>query len=235
MANNIAETIAYRGLTIEIHYDSDSRLADALCDEPCAVLSVDRFGRVDTLHDNMADCPDIKIIRAIESTYSQDANEYLLDYFGFETKQTAKRIGFQDDDSKWHWFKDAGKMYFGLLKHGGFDNIRVKTIHAGRDPLFFVWDQSELDKYAGTQDAKPCTDSAESCLNGEVYGYWIKDKNGDDLPSELHDSRWGFVGDIKYCIGEAKSAADSIAESLDTQAARVWEQSRPDLYPQASA
>ena len=126
-------------------------------------------------------------------------------------------------------------MYFGLLKHGGFSDIRVKTINAIRDPYYFVWDKAELDKYAGCKDAKPMIESSESCLNGEVYGYWIKNSDGDDLPSELHDSCWGFVGDIEYCIEAAKEAADSIAEQNETTAARAWEQLRPDMYSGAHA
>jgi len=40
-------------------------------------------------------------------------------------------------------------------------------------------------------------------LTGNVYGYVVKDKDGESL-----DSCWGFFGDVKYAISEAKSAAD---------------------------
>ena len=43
----------------------------------------------------------------------------------------------------------------------------------------------------------------DSYLTGEVYGYDIDD--GDD-------SCWGFIGDIKYCIEEAKGAVDCIVK-----------------------
>jgi len=39
----------------------------------------------------------------------------------------------------------------------------------------------------------------DSYIRGEVYGYKI-DKDGD--------SCWGFIGDMKYCIEEAKSSVD---------------------------
>lgn len=41
----------------------------------------------------------------------------------------------------------------------------------------------------------------DSYIRGEVYGYVI-DEDGD--------SCWGYVGDIKYCIDEAKAVVDNI-------------------------
>lgn len=49
-------------------------------------------------------------------------------------------------------------------------------------------------------------------LCGEVYGYIIEDENGEQL-----DSCWGFLGDYKYCLDEAKSAADYWAEQKEKE------------------
>ncbi|MGH9391383.1 MAG: hypothetical protein ACRD1Z_17390, partial [Vicinamibacteria bacterium] len=38
-------------------------------------------------------------------------------------------------------------------------------------------------------------------LTGQVYGYIIKDENGEDV-----DSCWGFFGGIEYCREEARAA-----------------------------
>ena len=46
--------------------------------------------------------------------------------------------------------------------------------------------------------------------NGEVYGYIIKDENGEDLVGGFYDSCWGFYGE-EYVKQEAESAAESIA------------------------
>ena len=44
----------------------------------------------------------------------------------------------------------------------------------------------------------------DSILRGEVYGYVIEnEETGEEL-----DSCWGFIGDYKYCLGEAKSLVD---------------------------
>ena len=46
-----------------------------------------------------------------------------------------------------------------------------------------------------------------SYLSGECYGYVVELPDGPDL-----DSCWGFAGDIKYCIAEAKRAAEACAQ-----------------------
>lgn len=47
--------------------------------------------------------------------------------------------------------------------------------------------------------AKGEVSELDSCLRGEVYGYKIDDDG---------DSCWGFIGDKKYCIEEAKGSVD---------------------------
>jgi hypothetical protein len=47
-----------------------------------------------------------------------------------------------------------------------------------------------------------------SILNGEIYGYVIKDNKRNNL-----ESCWGFVGDIDYCITEAKSIVESLRKN----------------------
>lgn len=42
-----------------------------------------------------------------------------------------------------------------------------------------------------------------SVLSGEVYGYIVEDSAGNEV-----DSCWGFIGDIEYCMNEARSIVD---------------------------
>ena len=42
----------------------------------------------------------------------------------------------------------------------------------------------------------------DSFIRGEVYGYIVKDENG-----EVVDSCWGFIGDETYALQEGKSSA----------------------------
>jgi len=51
--------------------------------------------------------------------------------------------------------------------------------------------------------AKSEVEEMDSYVRGEVYGYVIDEE----------DSCWGFVGDIKYCIEEAKSIVDYMVKN----------------------
>lgn len=54
-------------------------------------------------------------------------------------------------------------------------------------------------------------------LTGQVYGYVVEGIEGDHL-----ESCWGFVGDLAYVEGEAKSAAEYAKDpALDRQAAEL--------------
>jgi len=64
-------------------------------------------------------------------------------------------------------------------------NLRIKALEVA------AMEVKELDSY----------------LTGEVYGYII-DRDG----LEQEGSCWGFIGDIKYCIDEAKGEVDAIIQ-----------------------
>ena len=73
------------------------------------------------------------------------------------------------------------------------------------------WDSRQIGyvlvkKHAGFRNILKAAESLvsewNSYLSGEVYGYVIEGAEDSE------DSCWGFIGDIKYCIAEAKSAAE---------------------------
>lgn len=49
----------------------------------------------------------------------------------------------------------------------------------------------------------------DNYLTGQVYGYVIENNIGDQL-----ESCWGFIGDVDYCILEAKSVAESCIDPI---------------------
>jgi len=57
-------------------------------------------------------------------------------------------------------------------------------------------------------------------LKGDVYGFIIKDANGDDLPMPfaMDDSCWGFIGPDKYVREDAERMAASIADAIAREA-----------------
>lgn len=52
----------------------------------------------------------------------------------------------------------------------------------------------------------------DNYLTGQVYGFIIEDENDEEL-----DSCWGYLGDYKYCLDEAKSAADYWEEQKEKE------------------
>lgn len=49
-------------------------------------------------------------------------------------------------------------------------------------------------------------------LNGNVWGYIISDESEENL-----ESCWGFLGDYKYCLEEARSTADYLAKEKEAE------------------
>jgi hypothetical protein len=73
-------------------------------------------------------------------------------------------------------------------------------------------------------------------MAGEVYGYVIKDADGEDIPSgtckgmlNLDVSCWGFIGDDDYVRKEANAAAESCAEGLAKEAAEATAMAERDI------
>lgn len=62
------------------------------------------------------------------------------------------------------------------------------------------------------QDVK----SYDQYLQGECYGFVIEGSDGEEL-----DSCWGYLGDVQYCIDEAKSAAEGTDDPAVTDAAEA--------------
>lgn len=70
------------------------------------------------------------------------------------------------------------------------------------------------------QNLECIVDAFGKWCNGESYGYIIKGKDGEDLGS-MEDSCWGFIGD-KYCMEQAKESADYIIEQIDKAKHEDW-------------
>ena len=198
---SLLENIDYRGHTIELHYDDTGlELSDVLSDEPCAVISIDNYGRGYTIHDKCK-ARAVELPAVIRAVYDDDVDA-LAFCFGLELRTTDKRFGFEDDDLHWHWYKSEARLFDGILDHTGNATMHVQQLSTQRDTYYFVWYQDDLDAYAGCTDAKPMISTVQALLDGEVYGYVIK--NGDvDV-----DSCWGFVGDSEYCLSQARSVVD---------------------------
>lgn len=156
-------------------------------------------------------------------------------------------------DAVMQWAKDNAREWFVanlfMYEHG---NVALRA--GERNPFGDPWDsgqvgivalkKSEWGKGKGEKNAKRmeyAKNVAEEYgrwMNGECYGYQLKNADDDDL-----DSCWGFIG-MEYAMEEAKDAAEyyvkeegaRIVKEAEEEAARIaaeLEAERPDLYEPA--
>ena len=137
---------------------------------------------------------------------------------GFHRQFHVQRKGFTEkvtkEQSKQFWvFPLYAYIHSGVsLSLGEFscpwDSGQVGWVYVAKEE----W---RLQKSA-RKAAEGLVESWNSYLSGEVYGYIIRDDEGIDL-----DSCWGFLGDMSYCINEAKSSAESLRRHENEQAAKI--------------
>ena len=67
----------------------------------------------------------------------------------------------------------------------------------------------------GMRSAKAEVANLDQYIRGDVYGYVISEMDGEDVGEEV-DSCWGFYGETKEVMQEAKAVVDSITEKEDS-------------------
>lgn len=202
------ETIDYRGFTINLYPDSDHDVEFALNDEPCALVCLDYQGRAHVAFDNIkGKMPGYNLLRLLHvgASAADFANE-----LGIELRSTDKSpFGLLDDNGKARYFKSDSRRKSYIIREAGLESMRVELLRTNDSSHWFlVWDQNDLDKYAGVENAKPATASAQAWLDGEIYGYSIQGPDSDST-DDFEDSCWGYIGDSSYCIDDAKRVVDS--------------------------
>lgn len=95
----------------------------------------------------------------------------------------------------------------GLLPqgHAEFDTMKVGYIYVEKDKVrneFGKWTKQNRDKATKVLEAE--VETYDRYLSGSVYGYLVKDEDG-----EIQNSCWGFYG-MDHVINEAKEAAEAI-------------------------
>ena len=204
---------------------------DVLCDEPILIFTRDRHGRTSVHHDG-----------------AKTVQEYMLDVL-----RLADESGWTDVldalDADWRWtdagrlrvdssslasvryFKDAETAVRSVFRADFGADLRDFRLHqfCTRDGwTYAVWNQEELDSYAGVKDAKACTETVQAFLDGDVYLWTVEDADGEVL-----ESCGGYIGDARDVLSEAEAEARRFETDALVQDAQVLEASRADLYADA--
>lgn len=141
---------------------------------------------------------------------------YLYDHGGisisssrFSCPWDSGQVGFQ------YVLKSKAHKEWGPVEYEWVDNVRKP-----------VRDRTEADYYELMDSEVKCYDDY---LTGNVWGYEIKDKDGNIL-----ESCWGYVGDPEYCEEEMRGVAKALeARMLLLKAAeegRAEQEAQERLY-----
>jgi hypothetical protein len=237
---DVVETYENSDVTCKVVVDDEYRPISDHLFSPMAVISFERYGRSSVLYDAMDECPSADTIRALDQGKRADILAGLCAENNFELVKTAKRFGVQNEcypDEFRRFYKSEESRYFGILKHLGLWDLRVKLMRTNDSSrIYCVWREAEFTAYAGNVcDDADCS-IVQSILDGEVYGYILSTLDDDHA-----ESCWGFIGDYKYCLEVGQEVCDDLAmkraelnklekEMAATSFARSLETSRPDLY-----
>ncbi len=144
-----------------------------------------------------------------------DDNLFLV---GFHRDFTVERKGYGKDTTIEALEKGLEGYHVLPLEayiHGG-----VMLYLSGGATVDRQWDVSQLGAvFVSKKEAKTKAQARKlalglieewnNYLSGNVWGYKVEDKDGNEL-----DSCWGFNGDIEYCEEEARSTAKWQAKAL---------------------
>jgi hypothetical protein len=89
-----------------------------------------------------------------------------------------------------------------------WDSGQVGFVQITKKAILENWGKKKLTKQLrerALKSAESEVSELDSYLRGEVYGYQIEEDG---------DSCWGYIGDIKYCIEDAKSVIDYEAKQV---------------------
>lgn len=185
-------------------------IEDAIYCAPVNVVSFDRHRR-SAVHVSASrlECEDPDLLHAIEEK-DWPAVVECLD--AETTLSETGRVCLYDSGYEYlgHFasYENAAKR---ALFDSGLENLRCDQISTQRDTLWLIWDSAEFDTYCGVKNAAPPTESVRDVLDGNVWGFRVFDRDGDEV-----DSCWGFIGEESYCCEEMRSVVDYHAREAAT-------------------
>ena len=229
---NICETERVGRYTVNVVYDDDGSLSDAVNDEPIMIFER-RDGVI--LDQSKRNFPPRDFLKAVDESDSDEQLAQLLDLqgWGLNEYHVTDSGRYRVQSGNWRkprYFDTQDKAIAALFRseYGAeLSDLKVEQFGRGdcRETYYLCFWQSELDAYCGGKDCKSSVDSCQAILDGEVYGFIVSSDDDDHM-----ESCWGFIEDAEYCMSEGKAAAAWLeSKACDVDAAAIVE-SRPDMY-----
>lgn len=172
----LVETIEHKGCTIEVHYDHD----------PQSPREWDNLGTMTCLHGRytLGDSHDFKEAHEIEQHIKAEKAVslplYLFDHSGITMNTTGFSCPWDSGQ--------VGMVYVSREKL--LEEHKWKRLTKKRIKQVETWLKGEVETY-------------DAFISGQVYGYILKDADGEET-----DSCWGYFGQ-DYMVDEVKSLIDA--------------------------
>lgn len=96
-----------------------------------------------------------------------------------------------------------------------FDSGQLGFVYVSHEDIKKEFNVKRLTKKVLEKAEKILRDEVsnyDDYLTGQVYGFVIENQHEEEL-----DSCWGFLGNYKYCLEDAKSAADRLVEEQEKE------------------
>lgn len=113
------------------------------------------------------------------------------------------------------------RSFVGRAQHAEWDSGQVGFVYATREQVFKEFGGKIMTQTVRTKAEnllRAEVKEYDQYLRGEVYGYNILDRAGEDLE---YGSCWGFFGDTKDMLDEAKAIIDAAIKEPMTSAEYV--------------
>ena len=182
------ETIEYRGYEIEIHIDTCSEDPRDAWDNITTMICFHKHYSLGDKHDYRSD--DYNSWDEVEAQIVRDFNPVII-----------QRLFLYDHSM----LSISTRSWVGRAHHAEWDSGVVGFVFITRKSVqdFIGWKRITKERMKKLEEyLKGDVETYDSWLTGNVYGYVINDY-GDHL-----NSCWGYYGDTKYVISEAKSEID---------------------------
>lgn len=209
----------YKGLTIKILPDDDPQASDP--------MDWDMLGKQMYWHRRM------NLGHGYKETNKYDVQEWLEreiddDVYEIWQEKHSRRIGYvpflmelfekKNLVIPVHAYEHGGITISASGRRSGwdsFDSGQLGFVYVSHVDILAEFGKKRITKNLLERAEKVLiaeVSSYDDYLTGQVYGYIIEDENGEQL-----DSCWGFLGEYKYCLEEAKISADYQASQIEEE------------------